>query len=191
MSDTTTNPEVIERILRERARKLAAVPEDDAKACTRREVLRFQLGPRHYALDTDYVFATRWLHELAPVPEAPPAIIGITPQQGGVLPVAALDLLFGNAPTGLRDTHRIIVVGHDRPELALVAGKDIEIARLAPEDLLPPPGSADRASQALIAGMTEDGLTVLDGDALLRDERLFSRTASRSETTPGGPDRRM
>ena len=177
MSETTTNPEVIERILRERARKLAAVPEDDAKACTRREVLRFQLGPRHYALDTDYVFATRWLHELAPVPEA--------------LPVAALDLLFGNAPTGLRDTHRIIVVGHDRPELALVAGKDIEIARLAPEDLLPPPGSADRASQALIAGMTEDGLTVLDGDALLRDERLFSRTASRSETTPGGPDRRM
>ncbi len=177
--------EAVERILRERARKFAAVPAEETGRSEEREVVRFQLGGRYYAIDTAYVFATRWLHELAPVPEAPAAIIGITPQQGGVLPVVALDLVFGETPTGIRDTHRVVVIGHERPDLALVAGKDIEVARIPGDELLPGPTTCDRATRNLIAGMTEDGLTVLDGDALLRDERLFSKAASRSDTTSG------
>ena len=62
------------RILRERARKLAGALEDETHTEAMREIVRFRLGENFYAIDARHVFATRWLHELTPVPGSPPAI---------------------------------------------------------------------------------------------------------------------
>ncbi|MDJ0521856.1 MAG: chemotaxis protein CheW [Planctomycetota bacterium] len=175
------------RILRDRARRLAATPEAESSREDTREVVRFRLGENVYAIDAHYVFATRWLHELTPVPGMPSAFLGITPHQGGVLPVVALDVLFGNAAQGLRDLHRVLVIGESQAELGLAAGKEIEMAWLDEDELLPAIEGCDNLAKRIVAGMTADGLTLLEGSAFLADERLFygsPRAQANPRTTP-------
>lgn len=175
------------RILRKRARKLAHAPADESKREDAREVVRFRLGDNAYAIDALYVFATRWLHELTPVPGVPPAFLGITPHHGGVLPVIALDVLFGSAALGLRDLHRVLVIGETQAELGLAAGKEIEMAWIEEGDLLPAIEGGDGDSKRIVAGMTEDGLTLLDGSAFLTDERLFHSSPRAVEASRAAP----
>ncbi len=165
------------RILRERARKLAGALEDETHTEAMREIVRFRLGENFYAIDARHVFATRWLHELTPVPGSPPAILGITPHHGGVLPVVALDVLFGRAAQGLRDLHRVLVIGAAQAELGLAAGKEIEMAWIPEGEILSGIEGGDCDSNRMVAGTTCDGLTLLDGTALLDDPRLFHKSA--------------
>ena len=176
------------RILRERARRLARVPAADAGNEGALEVVRFRLGEHLYAIEAHYVFSTRWLHELTPVPGTPPAFLGITPHQGGVLPVVALDVLFGHAASGVRDLHRVLVVGDSWPEVGLAAGKDVEVAWIGEAELLPAVEGAEGGSGRLVAGMTEAGLTMLDGTALLDDERMFHRSPRARDASRAAAD---
>jgi len=170
-----SNREADLSVLRARARKWAQVPEHGTERDEVREVVCFRLGTRRYALDARYVLATRWLRELTPVPGTPPAFLGITPRQGGVLPVVALDVLFGGSGHGVRDLHRVLIVGREQPEIGLASGKEIEMLQIRVETLYPAQGG-DGLSGRIVAGTTEDGLTLLDGAALLADERLFHRS---------------
>ncbi len=190
MSATSTESrrEAELQILRERARKLAQVPATEAERDAMQEIVRFRLGENMYAIEAHYVFATRWLHELTPVPGAPPAFLGITPHHGGVLPVVALDVLFGHASLGLRDLHRVLVIGDGTGELGLAAGKDIEMAWLAEGELLPAVDVGDSGSGSIVAGMTEDGLTLLDGAAFLADPRLIHGSPRTREASAAASD---
>ena len=175
MSETMTRDEheAELRILRARAQKLAVAPNDETKKKATLEVVRFRLGENIYAIEAQFVFATRWLHELTPVPGTPAAFLGITPHQGGVLPVVALDVLFGHDASGVRDLHRVLVVGASQPEIGRAAGKEIEVAWIDKDELFAGLDYGDGACGRIVAGVTQDGLTLLDGRALLEDERMF------------------
>jgi len=182
-----TVSDVDQEILRARARKWAEVPPDRAERTGALEVVSFRLGRRRYAIESRYVLATRWLRELTPVPGTPPAFLGIAPRQGGVLPVVALDVLFGGTDHGVRDLHRVLVVGRAQPEIGLASGKEIEMIRIAAEALYPAQGG-DGLSGRLVQGTTEDGLTLLDGAALLADERMFHRSPRAHDASPKRPE---
>lgn len=173
-TETTNGHDADLRILRERARKFAVASTDGGEHAEALEVVQFRLGRCTYAIEAKYVFSSRWLSELTPVPGSPSSFLGITPLQGEVLPVIALDVLFETQAAGVRDLSRIVVVGRTRPEVGFAAGRKIKVAWLEEDRILQAPETGVGATGRAVAGVTEQGLILLDGSALLEDERLFS-----------------
>jgi|SRR5579883_472875 len=162
---TEPSPERAARLLEERARALARVPEAEAAPRSAIEVVVFPVGAERYALETRFVLEVATRPPLTRVPGAPPRLAGVVPWRGETLAVFAL--VEGAPPS---DPRSVVVLGRARPELGLLADGGGEVRAVDAAALAPPPESAG----ALPArGVTADAVLVLDGAALLGDRRFF------------------
>lgn len=160
-------------ILDARARRLAAVPPAPEPPGSRLDVVIFGLADERYALEMGFVCEVRRFTDFTPVPDAPGFLIGLTHHRGDVLPVIDLRKFFGAAPRGLSDLSRLLVVGTDRPEIAVPADSVPEVAALPVASIGPPPPGRAHIADRHLRGVTADAVTVLDGEALLADPRLL------------------
>ncbi len=71
------------------------------------------------------------------------------------------------------DLSRILVLGNERAEFGLLVDAVQEVLHLRLEDVLEPPASLQGLGRECLRGVTGDALIVLDGAALLQDQRLF------------------
>jgi purine-binding chemotaxis protein CheW len=165
-------------VLRRRAAALARVPVRD----TAQELVSavvFELGSERYALAAAVVLQVTPLRELTPLPGAAAPLLGVTYWRGSVLTVFDVRGLLGVRVRGLTDLGRLIVLeghSHDFGILADAATdvQDVDLAALRPLETRP------GADDALLRGITDDALLVLDEDALRR--RL---SAARTAQTAG------
>jgi purine-binding chemotaxis protein CheW len=160
-------------ILEERARILARPPPAEVRAADRFELLIFSLSGETYALETRTVREVARFADFTAVPGASPFLLGVTNLRGEILPVFDLRRLAGITPKGLTDISRLLVLGEDREELGLLADEVREVKRMRREEILDPPEELAAIGRALLLGVTKEAVIVLDGAALLRDERLF------------------
>lgn len=165
--------EQVQAILDERARVLARVPERPLEAAERIEVVAFALAGERLALETRFVrrVLSRW--EATPVPGAPEVLVGVTNLQGDVLALFDLRILFGMARTDRPASALLLVLGEEAHELGILVDAVDDMRPLRVADLLEPPASLARLGRGVLRGVTEDALIVIDGHALLADERLF------------------
>lgn len=161
------------KILEERARKLALSPDADQPELKTVEVLTFKLGREQYALETRFAREVIRLADFAVIPGAPQYMIGVTNLRGDILPVFDLMLLFGLTARGLMDRSRVIVLGAANPEFGIIADSVQEVSRASLEELLPNQVFDEERARECVRGVTRDAMIVLDGDALLSDQRLF------------------
>jgi chemotaxis signal transduction protein len=77
------------------------------------------------------------------------------------------------ARAGWTDQSWVIVLGGERNEFALLADKVHEVITLRTDQVLDWQGSATGVGRQFVRGVTEGALIVLDGAALLQDDRLF------------------
>lgn len=162
-----------EQVLVERARVLARETAEQSDRTALLEIMTFSLSGERYAVEARYVQEVLHGAEVTPVPNTPEMLRGIHNLRGEVLAVMDLRSLLHVPPQNEFDTRNewLIVLGEERIEFAMVADAVEDVTGLRLEVLLKPTvNSADSGS--LIAGVTAEALTLLDGDSLLRDPRL-------------------
>jgi purine-binding chemotaxis protein CheW len=160
------------QILEARARELAkahAVPSDEAQL----DVMTFTLGAERYAIETRFVREVTRLGDLTPVPGAPDFIAGVTSLRGEIVAIADLRKSLGFADVRVSDASWILMLGQDATELGLLVDAVHEVRLLAASAVLAPADAVRGVGKAYVAGVTREALVILDGAALLGDERFF------------------
>lgn len=160
-------------VLRARARRLAQPLITGLQLGAGLEVLSFTLGRERYAIETRYLFGTRRPSPLTPLPMVGPQVAGLTNVHGELLVVFDLRVLLGVERRAQQDTTHFLLLGQEEMELAVeVDGLD-SVETLDPLTLLDPTAPLGSGARTHLRGMTRDALLVLDGAALLADERLY------------------
>lgn len=159
-----------QEILEARARALAHAPVHQAPG-EMLEVVTFSLAGERYALEADHVCEVQRWTECTPIPGAVAHLRGLVNLRGDLLAVFDLRRLLGLVEQEPQESAFILVLGRGHPELGIAAEAIHEVRKVRLDALHEPPaGGTDRR---LVRGVTEEALIVLDGPALLADERLF------------------
>lgn len=167
------SPERVQAIMNARARALAHAHASSRLPGSHIDIVLFGLGKERYAIETRFVCEVVRLVDFTPVPKTPDYIVGVTNLRGTVLAIVDLRRFFNIPQSGITDLSRIVVLGTDGVEVGILAEGTHGQAEVAADDILPPPGKASGVGRAYIRGVTKDALIVLDGAALLKDQRLF------------------
>jgi chemotaxis signal transduction protein len=149
--------ERIEATLAERARAFAR-PALEPAASPSLEVVAFGSGDARYAIAAEFVQRIERIGRITRLPGAPAHFAGVTNIHGQLLPLIDLRRLLADSPT--ENAAYVVVLGKVRADIGVVAETVLEIHTL-PRDSL------------------ADGISVLDGAALLDDPRLTAGEATR------------
>jgi purine-binding chemotaxis protein CheW len=160
-------------VMDQRARVLAQVPERAPDTKQLLEVMTFRLANEKMAVETRYVRGVHRLGDITPLPGSPHFLAGVTNLRGGILAVMDLREFFGIPAAETDARSRIVILGGNQPDFGMLVDEVYEVVRLHIDDVLDPPGSVSGMSRDCLRGVTQDALLVLDGEALLADERLY------------------
>jgi purine-binding chemotaxis protein CheW len=166
------SPEQARAVLDERARALARVPVRPPNAAESIEAVTFRLGDERDALETRFVRRVERVESPTPVPGAPDVLVGLVNLHGEILAVFDLRVLLGIARAEATDRTRVIVVGNDGDEFGILADAAHDVVTLRTSEVLAFPGALEGLARLGLSGITHDALVVIDGAALLRDDRL-------------------
>jgi len=169
-------PESRRLLLEARARQLARVPDEPARAGELLELVGFVLAGGRYGIESRFVREVARLARFTPVPGTPAFVVGVTSLRGEILALFDLRQLLGVVTEGVTDLGRIVVVGEHRREFGILADAASEILYVAATSLAQPDAAWARA---YVRGVAPDGLIVLSAEALLSDPQLTVDAAPR------------
>jgi purine-binding chemotaxis protein CheW len=167
------SPHQAQEILAERARRLARAADAELRPVESLEILPFRLGREQYALETQFAREVIRLTEFTALPGVPEFVIGVANLRGDIIPIFDLMRFFGFASQGLMDRSRVIVVGRAGADFGVIADSVQEVSRLPVENFAPNSVFEGQRGRECVQGVTRDAMIVLDGAALLSDQRLF------------------
>jgi purine-binding chemotaxis protein CheW len=156
-------------VLEARARALAREPAPSRG--DELQLITLRLSGERYAIEPSALHGVIRLTQHTPVPGTPPSVRGVINLRGEVLALFDLRPFLGLPLQPLGEHTRVLVLGAPTPELGLVADEIEGLVRVPVAALHPPAGPGIERREWL-RGVTEEGLMVLDGQALLGDRRL-------------------
>jgi purine-binding chemotaxis protein CheW len=159
----------------ERARVLSQVSAPTRAPDASIGVIEFGLGRERYAIEVAFVREVVRLVDYTLVPGVPEYIVGVTNLRGIVLPIVDLRRFFNIAIKGLSDQSRVIVLGAGQIEFGVLADEAYGQLELGADDILAPPGELPGIGRPYLRGVTRDAVVILDGAALIADEKFFIR----------------
>jgi purine-binding chemotaxis protein CheW len=162
----------VNRVLRERAARLARPPGGAAPAGELLDLLEFRLAGERYAVETRYVSEVHPLRDLTPLPGTPAFVRGIVNLRGRILPVYDLKKFFALPELGVTDLHRVLVVNGGDFEIGLLADVVVGVRALPATSLSPPLPTLSAIAAEYLKGISEERLVVLDLARLLSDPRI-------------------
>ena len=160
-----------DRILKARARALAAPPAGSETAEAAIDVIPFGLAGTTYLIESRYVCEALRTPPIAPVPRTAEFLRGVTNIRGELVPVFDLSAYFGLAAAAPA-APGLAVLGREQAEFAILVDWIEPATALARDDLLTAEAAAPGDRKHLL-GLTRDGRPLLDGDALLGEPALF------------------
>lgn len=166
-------PDQVQQVMDKRAATLARVPDRRPDSSEILEVITFPLGQEQFAIETVFVREVYRSGDITPLPGSPAFLVGLTNLRGEVLAVMDLRKFFAIDATDEGAHPQVVVLGNDRVEFGMLVDDVYEVTTLRLEEILEPPGSVAGAPRDYLRGVTKDALSVLDGAALLKDERLY------------------
>lgn len=160
------NAEETERILRERARALAAVAGQES-AAEEMEIVEFVLGDEHYGIASAWVREVFPLSDLTRLPCTPDFVLGIINVRGEIVSVLDLKKFFGLPERGITDLNKVLILDSARMSFGILADfvagvRQIDAAAL--ETSLP---TLTGIRADYLAGVSHPRLIVLDARKLL------------------------
>jgi purine-binding chemotaxis protein CheW len=170
-TETARTPERAKAIMDARARKLARRPQAPATA----EPLAlavFQLASERYAIELRWIREVVRLTDYTPIPGTPDYLVGLTNLRGEIVAVVDLRRLFRLPTPGLSDLSRLVVLGETRREFGVLVDSAHGTTAISATDVLAAPAGVAGIAGACVRGVTRDAMIVLDGQALLADQRL-------------------
>jgi len=165
--------EAAQTIMDRRARDLARVPDEAPDTSEIIEVIEFELCGERFAMETHFVREVITVKEITPLPFSQEHVAGVTNLRGEVLAVMDLSHLFELSSEGRDRQSTVIVLGKDRVEFGFLVDQTDEVTTLRISEILEPPASLAGTTREDLRGVTKDALLIVDGDALMADERLY------------------
>ncbi|MHB2025072.1 MAG: chemotaxis protein CheW [Elusimicrobiota bacterium] len=166
------DPDQKKKILRERARALAHVPETETADQKRLEVLKFQLAAEVYGVELRFVVEAYPMKRFTPVPCTPPHIFGVVNVRGRLLTVIDIKKLFGLPEAGLTDLNKIVVLRQDEVEFGLLADVVLGTGIILERDIQPSLPTFTGVQLEYFRGVTKESLIILAGEKLLTSTAL-------------------
>jgi purine-binding chemotaxis protein CheW len=176
------SPERARRILDQRAAMLARPTVDSYSARKTTDVINFTLDGERYCIETRCVREVRRSRAVTPLPGVPDFLVGVTNLRGEILPLIDVRRFLQLASKGPAVASNVIVCGDARAEFGIVADTLHDVSPLNIDELAPDPIGRGARSRDCILGIARDATVVLNGFALLADQRLF--VAANGTATP-------
>jgi purine-binding chemotaxis protein CheW len=171
--DLHLSEDQIERVLDERAAALAEPLRNAGPPIETSQYMVFRLGEERYALEIRLIEEVRRALGLAPVPCTPDFIVGAINVRGVVLPVIDIRGLLGLPGPRSSSAGKIIVAKTGEIRLGILADRVEEVRDIGPKDIGPVTENLPRAAEGSIAGLTVEGVAVLNGADLIDNDRLI------------------
>jgi len=133
----------------------------------------FRLAGESYAINVMQVQEVLRPCEIAPVPGAPPQVLGIINLRGHVLTVIDTRQPFGLPPAQITDNSRILVIEAEGQVIGLLADSVAEVAYLHQSQIENLPGLGSEDNRRFIQGLCKRGeelLILLDLPQLLAQQ---------------------
>ena len=166
--------EDVGRVLAERARLLARIPERNGEEeCL--DAVEFVLGHERYAFESSYVSEVYPLRDLTPIPCTPAFVLGIVNVRGQLLPVIDLDEFLDLRKREETEHARVIVIDVDGVRLGVIADSIVGVRAIAKGQIQASLLTLTGRSANLLKGVDGDRLAILDAAAIISDERLIVR----------------
>jgi purine-binding chemotaxis protein CheW len=141
-----------------------------------RQFISFSVGQEEYGLELPRVKEVIRVREITWLPKAPSFVKGIINLRGDVIPIIDLRDKFGLESRGDMAQTRVIVVELEDRLTGLVVDSASQVARIAADQIDPPPPVPGGFSQELITGVgkIDDRLVILlNADSILTvDEKM-------------------
>lgn len=137
------------------------------------QFVTFVLMDEVYGINVMQVQEVLRVTEIAPVPGAPPYVLGIINLRGNVVTVIDTRKRFGLPSVEMDDASRIIVIESENQVVGILVDAVAEVVELRENDIDPAPNVGTEESSRYIQGVAtrEDGLLILvDLNKLLTDE---------------------
>ena len=151
-----------------------------------RQFVAVGLGDRHYVIDIYSVREIRGWTSATPVPDSPPAIIGIVNLRGAIVPIIDVQICFGEPQTNPDSSHVVVIVSIKDQLVGLLVDTVSDIITVGTETLQEMPSLDRNAGPRIVPEVVNhDGrlLGVIDLERLVDREILSQVTAVRA-TSP-------
>ncbi len=169
---STLSPEEKKKILRKRAKELAAGTSEKERVGEGLEVVEFLLSYERYALESSYIREVYPLKGITPLPGTPPFVAGIVNVRGHVLSVIDLKKFFDLPEKGLGDLNKIIIIGSGEMEFGILADSVLGTRTLSFSELQPALPTLTGIRDDYLKGIAGARLVVLDGGKILADKSI-------------------
>jgi chemotaxis signal transduction protein len=165
-------PSEVLRILEQRARTLAR-PLDADEVVETIPLLVVEVGPERYAIPVPSVHEIKPLASVTSLPGMPSFWAGLVNLRGRLVPALDLGMYLAlpHSEDGFGDEAKLIFVGADDVEVALIVNRVREIRQTPAEDLRPSVSGGTEGVR-IVQNVTKDLVSVLDLGYLLRDQAL-------------------
>ncbi|MES9813293.1 MAG: chemotaxis protein CheW [Candidatus Thiodiazotropha sp.] len=147
--------------------------DDEAGGGPLIQFVTFILMEEVYGINVMQVQEVLRITEIAPVPGAPPYVLGIINLRGNVVTVIDTRTRFGLPTKEVDDASRIIVIESEKQVVGILVDAVAEVVELRETDIDPAPNVGTEESSRYIQGVAtqEDRLLILvDLNKLLTDE---------------------
>ncbi len=160
-------------LMASRARELAQPLEGNELLNTATsQFVSVSLDQESYAFSALYVLCASNALAVATMPGAQPPLAGLTVYEGDILPVFHLRNLVGMPPRCDATCTWILVLGQPTAEIGLLVDRVATVAAVDTSELHPGWTEATSSPSELLISTTSEGVTIIDVEHLLADQRL-------------------
>ena len=161
------------QIFADRTRALAAPLEEHQSPGPSLHLVTFTLERERFALETRFVRAVGGKPDITAIPGGAHFLLGVTTFRGVIVVIFDLRSLLDGSAGSSTERSRVLFLGTDLIEFGILADEVHETRIVSVDAVGARPWRADDQIPNETSGLTADGLNVLDGAALLNDERFF------------------
>jgi len=160
--------EVDKRLLRKRATELARPVEESDEDEITTALLEFSMLGARYSVYLDRVEAVTRIADIVSIPLTPRHFAGVIRRRGKSIALVNLRQFFHSDARGVADADFAVIVSAKGKQFALQVDEIQGVSSIVGDSLLPAPDNFDAAQVPYIAGITQDGLAVIDLESLVK-----------------------
>ena len=136
------------------------------------QLVTFRLENETYGINVMHVQEVLRISEIAPVPGAPPYVLGIINLRGNVVTVIDTRSRFGLPPGDIDDNSRIVIIEAEKQVVGILVDSVAEVVELQGSEIDAAPNVGNEESSKYIQGVAtreNDLLIVVDLNKLLSE----------------------
>jgi purine-binding chemotaxis protein CheW len=171
--DWTPSGEEKTKILKERAKKLAASVKTEEVKEENLEVVEFLLSQERYGFESQYIREAYPLENFTPIPCTPAFVLGVINVRGQILSIIDMGRFFDLPQKGITENNRVIILRSDDMEFGILADEISGVRMIPVSEIQQSLPTLTGIRAEYLNGVTNDRVTILDAKKILTDKNLI------------------